>query len=215
LRAGTWNLPVIASRVRNPAGRTLAILGLGGIGLRLAELAHALPMRIIYHSRHKAKNAPPWCEYFADVEDMLGQTDVLSIHIPLTADTHGLVGEKWIRSLKKGAIIINTARGKLIDENAMIKALEDGHVHLSLSAFSSKHNLIVCHCKISSIGLDVYPNEPDVNPRLLEFDQVTLLPHMGTEDQDTQHKMEIRALTNLRDFLTKGQGMDLIPEMRS
>jgi phosphoglycerate dehydrogenase-like enzyme len=109
-------------------GKTLAILGLGGIGTRLAVLVHAFPMRVLYHSRHRNPDAPGFCEYFEDVEKMLAQTDVLSVHVPLRADTIGLVGEKWIRALKPGAIIINTARGKVIDEEAMIRALEDGHV---------------------------------------------------------------------------------------
>lgn len=109
-------------------GKTLAIVGLGGIGRRLAVLVHAFPMRVIYHSRHKNPDAPDFCEYFEDVEKMLAQTDVLSVHVPLRADTIGLVGEKWIRALKPGAILINTARGKVIDEEAMIRALEDGHV---------------------------------------------------------------------------------------
>jgi len=68
--------------------------------------------------------------------------------------------------------------------------------------------------QLASVGLDVFPNEPEVNPRLLEFPQVALLPHMGTENQDSQRRMEVRALTNLRDFFTKGKGSDLIPEMR-
>ena len=65
------------------------------------------------------------------------------------------------------------------------------------------------------MGLDVYPNEPEVNPRLLEFDNVTLLPHMGTETRDSQKKMELRALGNLKDFLVRGSGNDLVVEMRS
>ena len=68
--------------------------------------------------------------------------------------------------------------------------------------------------QLGGVGLDVYPNEPEVNPRLLEFPNATLLPHMGTETCDSQKKMEIRALTNLRDFLTKGQGEDLVPEYK-
>ena len=68
---------------------------------------------------------------------------------------------------------------------------------------------------MSAVGLDVYPNEPAVDPRLLAFPQNALLPHMGTENQDSQHKMEVRALTNLRDFLRDGRGKDLVPELRS
>lgn len=64
------------------------------------------------------------------------------------------------------------------------------------------------------MGLDVFPNEPNINPRLLQFPQATLLPHMGTETQESQKKMEVRALTNLRDYLTKGRGSDVVPELR-
>ncbi|KAJ7647642.1 hypothetical protein FB45DRAFT_822666 [Roridomyces roridus] len=194
LRDGKWKPKGLATKTHDLTGRTLAILGLGGIGLRLAELAHAFPMRIIYHSRNKVVDAPEWCEYYPNVEDMLAEADVLSVHVPLRAETVGLVGEKWIRKLKKGSIIINTARGKVIDEEAMIRALEDGH--------------------LASVGLDVYPNEPEVNPRLLEFPYITLLPHMGTETQDSQRKMEVRALTNLKDFLTAGKGKDIVIEMK-
>jgi len=123
---------------------------------------------------------------------MLSQADALSVHVPLRSDTVGLVGEKMIRALKKGAIIINTARGKVIDEEAMIRALKDGH--------------------LASVGLDVFPNEPEVNPKLLEFPYITLLPHMGTENRDTQRKMEVRALKNIQDFLTNGRGTDVVAE---
>ncbi|RPD59510.1 hypothetical protein L227DRAFT_162801 [Lentinus tigrinus ALCF2SS1-6] len=194
LRAGKWKSGHKAGNAHDLTGRTLAILGLGGIGLRLAELAHAFPMRIVYYSRGKNPLAPDWCEYFETdrLDEMLAQADVLSVHVPLREDTEGMVDEKMIRKLKKGTVIVNTARGKVIDEAAMIRALEDGH--------------------LGGVGLDVYPNEPEVNPRLLEFPNATLLPHMGTETCDSQKKMEIRALTNLLDYLTKGQGSDIIPE---
>ncbi|KAF8622660.1 hypothetical protein AX15_006771 [Amanita polypyramis BW_CC] len=193
LRELKWK-PEVKACTHDLTGKTLAILGLGGIGKRLAELAHAFPMRIIYHNRRRAEDAPDYCEYFADVEEMLREADVFSVHVPLRKETEGLVGEKWIRTLKPGAIIINTARGKVIDEEAMIRALEDGH--------------------IASVGLDVFPDEPHVNPRLLEFPQITLLPHMGTENQDSQRKMEVRTLANLRDFLVTGMGKDLVREYK-
>ncbi|KIM81390.1 hypothetical protein PILCRDRAFT_821476 [Piloderma croceum F 1598] len=194
LRSNTWKSPIDPGCTHDLSARTLGILGLGGIGLHLANLAHAFPMRVIYHSRSRNHNAPEWCQYYAKMEDMLKESDVLSVHVPLRKDTESLVGEKEIRAMKKGSIIVNTARGKVIDEDAMIRALADGH--------------------LSSVGLDVYPDEPNVNSRLLEFPQLALLPHMGTENQDSQKKMEIRALTNLRNFLTKGKGDDLISEMR-
>ncbi|KAF5380389.1 hypothetical protein D9615_004711 [Tricholomella constricta] len=195
LRALKWKPAGLSAKTHDITGRTLAILGLGGIGLRFAELVQAFPMRVIYHSRRKVEDAPSYCEYFENVEEMLAQADVLSLHVPLRAETVGLMGEKWIRALKPGAIIINTARGKVIDEEAMIRALEDGH--------------------LSSVGLDVFPNEPEINPRLLEFPNITLLPHMGTENQDSQRKMEVRALQNLRDYFTVGMGKDLVIEWRN
>ncbi|KIJ15491.1 hypothetical protein PAXINDRAFT_168982 [Paxillus involutus ATCC 200175] len=195
LHAGTWKTPVSSRDTHDLTGRTLGVLGLGGIGLRLAHLVHAFPMRVIYYSRHKVLDAPEWCEYVGSMEELCKRSDVLSIHVPLREETVHLVGEKQIRAMKQGSIIVNTARGKVIDEEALIRALEDGH--------------------LSSVGLDVFPNEPSVNPRLLEFPQNALLPHMGTENQDSQRHMEVRALTNLRDFLQEGRGKDLVPEMRS
>lgn len=70
------------------------------------------------------------------------------------------------------------------------------------------------HWKLGAVGLDVYPNEPEVNPRLLDFPNVTLLPHMGTLTSDTERKMEVRTLTNIRDYLVTGKGIDIVPELR-
>jgi glyoxylate reductase len=130
VRAGLWKANHKAGNAHDATGKTVAILGLGGIGLRYAELVHAFPMRVVYHNRNKSSTAPEWCEYFgADrLDEMLAMADVLSVHVPLRKETEGLVGEDMIRKLKKGAIIVNTARGKVIDEDAMIRALEDGHV---------------------------------------------------------------------------------------
>ncbi|TFK85122.1 hypothetical protein K466DRAFT_577015 [Polyporus arcularius HHB13444] len=196
LRVGRWKSSHKAGDAHDLTGRTLAILGLGGIGLRLAELARSFPMRIMYHARSRNPRGPAWCEYFgADrLDEMLAQADVLSIHIPLRSDTAGFVDERMIRKLKKGAVIVNTARGKVVDEDAMIRALEDGH--------------------LGGVGLDVYPNEPKVNSRLFEFPNATLLPHMGAATGDTMKKMEVRALTNLRDFVVHGQCADIVPEHR-
>jgi len=196
LREGRWKSNISASLNHDLTGKTLAILGLGGIGFRLAELAHAFPMRIIYHSRKKVEDAPDWCEYFGQerLDEFLSLADVLSIHVPLKPDTEGLVNDGMIRKLKKGTVLVNTARGKVIDEAALIRALKDGH--------------------LGAVGLDVYPDEPNVNARLLDFPNATLLPHMGTETRDTQRKMEVRALTNIRDYLVKGKGIDIVPELK-
>lgn len=126
LHAGSWKQGLAPAH--DPSSRTLGILGLGGIGLRTAELCRGFPMRVVYHSRSPAANAPAWAEYYASMEEFLKETDVLSIHVPLKEETVGLVGEKEIRTLKKGSVVVNTARGKVIDEEALIRALKDGHV---------------------------------------------------------------------------------------
>lgn len=197
VRSGLWKSKLNSGNAHDATDRVLAILGLGGIGFRLAELAHAFPMRVVYHNRTKDESKPDWCEYFPEekLDEMLSIADVLSVHVPLKKETEGLVGEKMIRKLKKGAIIVNTARGKVINEQAMIRALEDGH--------------------LGAVGLDVFPNEPEVNPRFFEFPNVTVLPHMGTETCDSQKKMEIRALKNLLDYLQHGAGHDIVPEHRT
>ncbi len=130
LRQLAWKPKGLAPLSHDLTGKTLAILGLGGIGLRIAQLARAFPMRIVYHNRRPNPDAPDYCEYYSDVYKMLGEADVVSVSVPLNPNTVGLVGEKYIRAMKKGSIIVNTARGKVIDEDAMIRALEDGHVRM-------------------------------------------------------------------------------------
>jgi glyoxylate reductase len=128
-RAGNWNNNL--EPAHDPSALTLSILGLGGIGMRFAHMAHALPMkRILYHNRNEVNDAPNWLEYYPleRLGEMLKETDVLSVHIPLRKDTEGYVSDEMIRGLKKNARIINTARGKIIDEEALIRALADGHV---------------------------------------------------------------------------------------
>ena len=135
LRKGAWNYGLNSGRAFNLTDKTLAILGMGGIGTRIAELVRAFPMRVIYHNRRPVEGAPSWVEYYPKerLAAFLKEADVLAISVPLNRETEGLVGEKIIRGLKKGAFIVNTARGKVIDEDAMIRALEDGHVYLPVT----------------------------------------------------------------------------------
>jgi len=190
-RSGLWKREL--KPAHDPSAMSLGILGLGGIGLHLARLCHAFPMkRIYYYSRHEIADAPEWIEYCQSMEDLLAKSDVISLHVPLRADTTELIGEREFAMMKKGAILINTARGKVVNEEALIKALENG--------------------QLSAAGLDVYPDEPNINPALLEFRSVTLLPHMGTETQESQKAMEVRALENVQVYLTGGIPKDIIPE---
>lgn len=164
LRAGNWkhNLPP----AHDPSEKTLAILGLGGIGLRLAELCRPFNMRVLYHSRNPNPRAPNWCEYVpADrINEMYAQADILSIHVPLRKDTEGFVNERVIRALKPGAILINTARGKVIDEAAMIRALEDGHVSSSFQSCSSSPPLELSpHSPLLSLLLPILSRNKETN----------------------------------------------------
>ena len=132
LREGAWDSGLNTGRAFDLTGKTLAILGMGGVGTRIAELVQAFPMRVIYHNRRPAKGAPSWAEYYPKerLAEFLKEADVLAVSVPLNRETEGLVGEEMIRGLKKGAFIVNTARGKVIDEDAMIRALEDGYVRM-------------------------------------------------------------------------------------
>ena len=139
--------------------------------------------------------------------------DVLSVHAPLCEETQALVGE---RQMKRGSVIVNTVRGGVVDEAAVIQVLEDGHVCMSLLMCAVRMTLTgVSHLdQLASVGLVVFPDEPRVNPRLLDFPQNVLLPYIGMRTQDTERKMEVCAMTNLRDFLLTGSGKDLVPELR-
>ncbi|KAG9012593.1 hypothetical protein FRB94_005528 [Tulasnella sp. JGI-2019a] len=190
-RTGDWKNGL--KPAHDPSALSLGILGLGGIGLTLAKYAHGFPMKATYYySRNPVPDCPDWIEYCHSMEELLQKSDVISLHVPLKPETTGLIGKKEFAMMKKGAILINTARGKVLDEEALIDALKSG--------------------QLSAAGLDVYPDEPKINPALLEFRNVTLLPHMGTETQESQKTMEIRALENIRVYLTGGTPRDIIPE---
>lgn len=128
LRVGTWKTPITSGATHDLSTRTLGILGLGGIGLHLAHLVHAFPMRVLYHNRQHRTDVPAWCIYVESIEALCKEADVLSVHVPLREDTRGLVGEREIRAMKRGSVLVNTARGGVVDEEAIIRALEDGHV---------------------------------------------------------------------------------------
>jgi glyoxylate reductase len=129
VRSGKWKADLPPAH--DPSSMALGILGMGGIGSYFAKMAHALPVKkIYYHNRHPRDDAPQWAEYVPTMEEFLKKSDVLSVHCPLNEHTVGLIGEREIGMLRKGSVIINTARGKVIDENALIKALKDGHVSI-------------------------------------------------------------------------------------
>jgi glyoxylate reductase len=196
---------------------SVGILGMGSIGLTFANYIRPFGMKLYYHNRNPNKLAPSDIEYCSDLYDMLKKVDVLSVHIPLSPKTKGFIGDKEIRTMKKGSIIVNTARGAVIDEEAMIKALQDGHVSIgSQDLYVYFCCQLTCaldwHAQLASVGLDVFTTEPKPDKRLLAMENVSLLPHVGTENRDARTKMEVRAITNIKDYLTTGVGENLVAE---
>lgn len=168
-------------------GKRLGIVGLGGIGRKVAERARAFGMEIVYHSRQRAPaeveaalGAEP-----LPLEELLASADVVSLHTPLTSETRHLVGAAELAAMKPSAVLVNAARGPVVDERALAAALADG--------------------TIAAAGLDVYEHEPRVEPALLELDNVVLVPHLGSATVETRTAMAELAARNAISVLS-GQG---------
>ncbi|KAI4203798.1 MAG: hypothetical protein LQ350_001624 [Teloschistes chrysophthalmus] len=171
----------------DPQGKVLGIIGMGGIGRNLAGKAMALGMRVVYYNRRRlgaGKEGEGGARYVG-FEELLRGSDVVSLNCPLNEGTWHLLGEKEFRMMKKGAVVVNTARGAVMDEEALVRALATG--------------------QISSCGLDVYENEPAVHPGLMDNPKVMLLPHMGTWTEETQTGMELWTIGNVREALEVGR----------
>jgi glyoxylate reductase len=168
-------------------GKLLGIVGLGGIGQRVAERARAFGMEIAYHSRHPA---PPQvvAELEAErmpLERLLAGADLVSLHCPLTPETHHLIGAAELAAMKPSAVLVNAARGPVVDERALAEALARG--------------------EIAAAGLDVYEQEPRVEPALLGLDNVVLTPHLGSATVETRTAMAELAARNAISVL-RGEG---------
>ncbi len=163
---------------RSLRGQTLGLLGCGRIGKRTAEIAAALGMRCIGYSRNGVNH--PQVESVT-LPELLAQSDVLSLHCPLTQETHRLLDRSALARMKQGSILINTARGAIVDCDALADALESGHLR--------------------GAGLDVYPDEPHIPPRLIALPQVVLTPHIGTNTQETRQRMAEECARQIADAL--------------
>jgi len=159
-------------------GKTLGIIGAGRIGQAVARRAKGFDMDILYFSRKRKKEFERECNAkFVDIETLLKQSDFVSLHTPLTSETYHLIGEKELKMMKKTSYLINTARGKCIDEKALVKAL--------------------INKEIAGAALDVYENEPSITPKLTELENVVLAPHAASASIQTRTKMAIIAAENM------------------
>ena len=176
VRAGAWTgLRPTFMMGRQITGKTLGIVGMGRIGGALALRAAACGMRVIYHNRNRSADEHG-AQYIAQLGDLLEQSHVLSLHCPLTAETKGLLNAARIARLPDGAVVINTARCGLIDDDALIAALTSG--------------------KLYAAGLDVFANEPKLDARYRTLENVFLLPHIGSSTLETRTAMGMLAIDN-------------------
>lgn len=156
-------------------GKTLGILGLGRIGMSVAKKAVCFGMNVLYWDLKKKRTGKKI--KYKGLEEILRFSDIISIHLPLNKDTYHLLNKEKFNLIKKGCYIINTSRGEVIEEKALIKALKNK--------------------KISGAGLDVYEGEPDINKELFKFNNVVLTPHIGSATIETRTKMADLAILNV------------------
>ena len=166
------------------SGKKLGILGMGRIGRAVAKRAKGFDMEIHYHNR---KRLSPDLEneaiYHEKVNNLFQNSEFLSINCPGSKDTENLINEDSIKSFPDGVVIANAARGEVIEDEAMIKAMKNG--------------------KVFALGLDVYRGEPTINKKYLELNNLFLLPHLGSATSSTRIAMGDRAIDNLDIFLNK------------
>jgi len=180
VRSGQWTgwepMQLLGADV---SGATLGIIGFGRIGRAVAERARAFSMRVLYWNRTRLTEdqESQTGAYFVEFEELLGEADFVSLHVPYGRETHHLIGEAQLRLMKPEAFLINTSRGAVIDEPALVRALQSG--------------------RIAGAGLDVYEHEPKLSPGLDQLENVVLAPHLGSATIGTRTKMGMIAVDNL------------------
>ncbi|WP_394652116.1 2-hydroxyacid dehydrogenase [uncultured Sphingomonas sp.] len=182
VRSGAWSgwSPggMLGHRI---GGKALAIVGMGRIGQAVARRARAFGLTIHYHNRHrlpKVVEAELQAEWHPNLDEMLAMADIVTLHTPRNADSEDLVDARRIALMKPSAYLINTSRGGILDEDALVGALEAG--------------------ELAGAGLDVWKHEPAIDPRLLALSNVVMLPHMGSATYEGRLAMGERVVANIR-----------------
>jgi len=176
MRNGEWNKKKYQGT--EIYGKTLGIIGMGRIGKSLAKKAEALGMKVIYFTI-EGKHDELHYEFF-NFEDVLKSSDFLSIHVPYNKDTESLIGENEFNIMKDGIYIVNCSRGKVVDEDALLKALESG--------------------KVSGAGIDVFEKEPTANKALVNHPRVSVSPHIGASTREAQDRIGEEIFSVVKEF---------------
>jgi glyoxylate reductase len=178
LRGGRWHGWGIEQYLGHDVhGATLGIIGYGAIGRAVARRAHGFGMRVLHHSRQPTGEEG----FVGDVDALLAECDVVSLHVPLTSQTRHLIDARRLALMRPTAVLVNTARGPVVDEGALADALESG--------------------RLFAAGIDVYEREPEVHPRLLAAPRTVLLPHIGSASVATRTAMARMAAAAVIDVL--------------
>ncbi len=182
IRSGEWSgwtpTALLGTKL---AGKILGIVGMGRIGQAVAHRAHAFGLEIAYHNRKRLPQAVERmfaATYVADLDDLLASSDIVTLHCPAGPATRQMIDARRIGLMKAGASLINTARGDLVDQEALIAALEKGH--------------------LAGAGLDVYPDEPHVDERLIRHPNVMTLPHIGSATREGREESGFKVIANIR-----------------
>lgn len=197
IREGKWKTMKCAGTPigHDPQGKVLGILGMGGIGRTIRDRLRPFGFsKIVYHNRRRLS---PELEkdsvYCASQDELFAQADVISISVPLNAATKHCINNESLAKMKDGVVIVNTARGPVVNESALKHALKSG--------------------KVAAFGSDVWENEPNVDMELIEMENVVSLPHMGTHTVETMKAMEEFVVENLEHYVNTGKVLTIVPEL--
>ena len=182
IRSGKWTgwtpTALLGTKL---AGKVLGIVGMGRIGQAVAHRARAFGLEIAYHNRKRLPEAVErmfQARWVDSLDGLMGEADILSLHCPAGPNTHHMIDARRIALMKDGASLINTARGDLVEQEALVAALESG--------------------KLAGAGLDVYPDEPNVDTRLIRHPNVMTLPHIGSATREGREDSGLKVIANIR-----------------
>ena len=182
VRSGDWTgWAPTAMLGRKLGGKTLGIVGMGRIGQAVAHRARAFGLNISYHNRKQLPEAVErifGAKYIGNLDELVAEADIVTLHCPAGPDNRHMINARRIGLMKEGASLINTARGDLVDQEALIEALESG--------------------RLAGAGLDVYPDEPNVDERLIRHPNVMTLPHIGSATREGREDSGMKVIANIR-----------------